>query len=294
MAENDTILSTDNDNSEIIQNDVIEENIDTKEPEVSTEHALKFSEILSDEGFFNDDWKSCLSDDMKNDPSLQSIKSLPSLVKSYIHAQKAIGSNKMVIPGDRSTAEEWDEAYKALGRPDDPSEYKFSAPEGIEADEARISEFADLAHKLGLNQNQFQMAVAAQLEKERQEFSDKENQLETMKQETIASLKKEYGSSFNDIIRRCQDTVTKLNLNKLLQKVPALGNDFDFIKALAEIGDKIYETPLKGIDSSIGGNIQSRIDEIEGNMKGPLYDETHPLHAKTVEELHRLYTALNH
>ena len=34
MAENDTILSTDNDNSEIIQNDVIEENIDTKETEV--------------------------------------------------------------------------------------------------------------------------------------------------------------------------------------------------------------------------------------------------------------------
>ena len=45
----------------------------------------------------NTDWRSTLPDDIKADESLKHIQDVPSLAKSYIHAQKMVGSDKISI-----------------------------------------------------------------------------------------------------------------------------------------------------------------------------------------------------
>ena len=46
----------------------------------------------------NVDWKQSIPEDIRADKSLESIKDVGSLAKSYIHAQKLVGSDKIPIP----------------------------------------------------------------------------------------------------------------------------------------------------------------------------------------------------
>ena len=66
------------------------------------------------------DWRSSLSDELKNDSTLANIKDVESAAKTLIHQQKMLGSR---IPMPKSD-EERSELYSKLGRPNQASEYK--------------------------------------------------------------------------------------------------------------------------------------------------------------------------
>ena len=81
------------------------------------------------------DWKNALPDDVKTDPSLADIKDVGGLAKSYIHAQKMVGTDKISLPTENATPEEMSTFYDRLGR---PKEYEFSKaelPEGMDYNE---------------------------------------------------------------------------------------------------------------------------------------------------------------
>ena len=72
------------------------------------------------------DWKASLSEDLRNDPSLASINDVASLAKGYVHGQKMIGADKIVIPKDDASPDEMNEFYNRLGRPE---KYEITKPQ---------------------------------------------------------------------------------------------------------------------------------------------------------------------
>ena len=46
------------------------------------------------------DWKASLSDEIRSDKSLENIKDIEGLAKSYVHAQKLVGSDKIPVPNN--------------------------------------------------------------------------------------------------------------------------------------------------------------------------------------------------
>merc|ERR1712196_598310 len=77
-----------------------------------------------------------------------------SLAKSYIHAQKLVGADKIPVPNKHATEDDWNAVYSKLGRPETPDGYKFNLPEDQKVNEEGLKVFADHAHKLGLLPNQ--------------------------------------------------------------------------------------------------------------------------------------------
>ena len=69
-------------------------------------------------------WRESLPDDLRDDPSLKSIQDVPGLAKSFIHAQKMVGADKIPVPTEHATKEDWDAVYSKLGRPATPDDYK--------------------------------------------------------------------------------------------------------------------------------------------------------------------------
>ena len=65
-------------------------------------------------GSDNQDWRSSLPDELKNDATLQNFKDIESLAKTVVHQQKVLGS-RVPIP---KTDEEKVELYSKLGRPE--------------------------------------------------------------------------------------------------------------------------------------------------------------------------------
>jgi len=72
-----------------------------------------------------ENWKDSLPDDLKGEKALESIQDIPGLVKSYVHAQKMIGSDKIPVPNKYATDEDWQAVYSKLGRPESPDAYEF-------------------------------------------------------------------------------------------------------------------------------------------------------------------------
>ena len=69
-----------------------------------------------------DDWKSSLPEDLRMDPSIANAPSVESMAKSYVSAQRMVGLDKIAVPTEHSTDEEWTQVYDKLGRPETPAD----------------------------------------------------------------------------------------------------------------------------------------------------------------------------
>jgi hypothetical protein len=72
-------------------------------------------------------WKDSISEDYRNDPNIEKFTEIDALAKSYINATKMIGQDKVVIPNNNSTEDQWNEVYEKLGRPESADKYSLEA-----------------------------------------------------------------------------------------------------------------------------------------------------------------------
>jgi len=99
--------------------------------------------LVNPDGSFSENWLetktkdntgqevNLFDDDTRGDQLTKSFKGLPDLVKSHRAAQKLVGRNKIVIPGDDAPDEEWDNVFKALGMPEKAEDYKLTYAETV-------------------------------------------------------------------------------------------------------------------------------------------------------------------
>ena len=72
-----------------------------------------------------------LPEELQTEPSLRNFTDAAGLAKSYVHAQKMIGADKLPLPGKSATDEEWNNVYQKLGRPNAADQYDFQAVQGL-------------------------------------------------------------------------------------------------------------------------------------------------------------------
>jgi hypothetical protein len=64
---------------------------------------------------------------------------------------------KFAVPNKNSTEDQWNEVYNKLGRPESAEKYELNIKsEVVPIEPAAIKQFAENAHKLGLNTKQAQ------------------------------------------------------------------------------------------------------------------------------------------
>lgn len=94
--------------------------------------------------------------------------------------------------------EPMDEIYDRLGRPEDATGYEFSAPEGMEVDEGRLTGFKQKAHEIGINQAQFEQLAAWDAEFMNSAIAAA-NEAKAQQQEAeLEAVKKEMGEGFQE------------------------------------------------------------------------------------------------
>ena len=80
------------------------------------------------------------------------------IMKSHIHATSQMGADKMVVPNQNFTPDQWKETFHNLGLPKDVAEYgvKNNLGEGQTANEDMFNKFTALAHEQGILPKQAQ------------------------------------------------------------------------------------------------------------------------------------------
>jgi hypothetical protein len=240
-------------------------------------------------------WRDSLPEDLKEDPSLKTIQDIPGLAKSYIHSQKMVGKDKIVLPNEHATKEDWDDVFNKLGRPASAEEYKIEG----EASEL-INNFKPVAHTLGLNNTQVQELVNFYNQAQEQAGNDLLIDAEAHRAEAEAALRKEFGRAFQNKVgsamRLAQTVFTKEQLdNTKLADGSTLGNNVDLIKGFAKLADQLGEDrPLPNPQANILTPDAAR-EKIATYMEpgSPYWNKSHPNHQKAIDDVLNLREIAN-
>ena len=244
-------------------------------------------------------FKDLIPEGFKEEKALDNFNNMEDFVKSYLHAQKLVGADKIPVPNKHATEEDWNEVFKKLGAPESPEDYKYDLKDQ-ELDSQQVSEFNKAAHKLGLLPKQAEGLIKFYNEMNGNIASSQEETAAQAQLQTETELKEEYGPQFAKRL----DQAKKLAVNSLgsdflentyLKDGSRLGDNIKVIKAFSDLADKLSEDEIikgDGSDYMTAKDIEKEINEL--TQEGSAYwIKTHPNHNKAVQEVLKLREMLN-
>nr|BAR39375.1 putative capsid assembly protein [uncultured Mediterranean phage uvMED] len=246
-------------------------------------------------------WKEAISEEFREDPNIAKFTEIDALAKSYINATRMIGQDKVAVPNNNSTDDQWNEVYDKLGRPESPEKYKLEAnSDVVPLDEGAIKSFTENAHQLGLNNKQAQGIL--EFYKNSMEGSAQQTKIDTETSQAQAEqeLRKEWGRSYDDNIKRAAQ-VAKANMNAeildlTLSDGRRLGDHPEIIKGFANIANLMSEDKMIGTgedNTTSGRDLNEEISKIVNDRDGPYWNKAHPEHDKIVQQVFTLRSMMN-
>ena len=244
-------------------------------------------------------FKDLIPENFREEKSLENFNNMEDFVKSYLHAQKMVGADKIPVPNKHSTDEDWNEVFKRLGAPSSPDDYKYNFKDQ-EMDSEQVQEFNKTAHKLGLLPKQAEGLIKFYNEMNGNIAANQEEAAAQAQLNVETELRKEFGPQFNKRL----DQAKRLAVNSLgqdflentyLKDGSRLGDNLNVKKAFSDLADKLSEDPIIQGDGSsymTAKDIEKEITEL--TQEGSAYwDKTHINHQKSVDEVLKLREMLN-
>ena len=238
-------------------------------------------------------WKDSISEQYRADPNIEKFTEIDALAKSYINATKMIGQDKVAIPNNNSTDDQWNEVYAKLGRPESADKYALDVKsEIVNLDEGAIKSFTENAHQLGLNNKQAQGIL--EFYKNNMEGTAQQAKIdtETAQAQAEQQLRQEWGRDFESKVKQA-GALAKANmdanvLDMTLSNGTRLGDHPEVIRGFAKIAsmmqeDKIVATESENVDTT--KDLESEISAIMNDKNHPYHIKGHPDHDKSVQQL---------
>jgi len=237
------------------------------EPVIPPEPPIAPVPLADADGNLKDGWLESLDEKYREEPYLKEVKNVQSMASSVISARRMVGKDKIAIPNEGTTDEEWNTWHKAGGRPETAADYNIVRPETFPEEhwKAELALAAqDLFHKIGLSTKQ-----AAAL----MEFNNA-NVLTAVKAQADAivanrqiikdGLFKDLGAAYDQKIHQGNYAIDKGTggdeefKTRLTEK---FGDDPDFIRYNINIGGKFAEHgDISAAVIATPGDIQAQID----------------------------------
>jgi len=235
--------------------------------------------------------------ELGNDKSFEPIKDFPGLAKSFVDAQKMIGSS-IRLPGKDLKLEDRQKAVnEILGKlrgaeilespPESWEKYEVKMPqeEGFQVNQPLYDSFRQAAHKFGLPPSQAQGLFDWYLN-----FQAESNQQESQKfDEMKLNLKKEWGGLYTrrmESARRAVGQYLGEDGDDILSGLPPEVG-IKLVRAFAVIGEPLLEDALiegEKLGVANAEETQKKINAIINDPKHPLWDVSHANHKAAVEE----------
>jgi len=232
------------------------------------------------------DWRSKLDPSIKEHPSLKNFKNEADLAKSWVEAQKLIGRDKIPVPGEKATKEDWDMVFDRLGRPKTADGYKIpdvKYPDGYPAPTKEFNESLKVkAHELGLLPAQvnelYNWFMSNEIDKYKQFSQSRDNMRITGEN----ALRKAWGAAFEQNYQIAEQAVQKYGTEGFVEKLKASGlsNDPDMIKFIADMAKNFSEDSITGKPVGLTLSPEEAKSEIAKIQAEAMKDKNHPMNSK--------------
>ena len=272
---------------------MIEETTTTEDNPVAETSAPAETTVLGSTEGDNQDWKSTLSDDLKNDPTLSNFKDVESLAKTVVHQQKVLGS-RIPIP---KTDEEKMEVYNKLGRPETADKYEVSIPTDYKQymPEEQVNQFKNVAHSIGLNNEQVNALIEYQKNTIDYELKNQPARFDAGRKQSEQTLKEEWGYDYDKNVAKAKRAMAVYgddDIKQLLSTTEA-GNHPAVIKMFARLGEDITEDMAKNTQNNTLAvsalDAEQEITDIFDDPDHPYHDPKHRAHNAAVERVRQLH-----
>ena len=237
-------------------------------------------------------WRDELPAELKTEKSLESLKDIPSLAKSYVESQKMIGGSIRIPDAkDEKRGEKMTEIYRKLGVPEKVDDYKLAAPiiaKGVELTDGEIKSFAEAAHKANISPEQAQHLLNYYGETVKAAIPNYEADAKTC----VENLKGEWGAGTERNMGVARRALFQVFGREVASKVETtnLGNDPSFIKGMYNLGKMLIEEGTISKEVAVGFNESDARTELAklataDVTKHPYYVKEHPEHDSWVNKV---------
>lgn len=232
------------------------------------------------DGILNEGWQGTLEEDLREEKSLLSFKTVGDLAKSFVTTKKMVGKNVIAIPGDTSTEGEWQEFHKAGGRPETVADYNLKAPEGFPEEaleqvfpKARLEAWQERFFKGGVSKKAADHFLAEFAQDMIVDIQTMKQAQEAAKTELVSGLATKWGAAFEQKkhlgnIAIEEGTSGDDALKERLLAKPWI-NDSDFVEYSSNLGEKFAEGKPPGFVAVPTPSVYQ--DQIDTLMADPLY-----------------------
>lgn len=225
--------------------------------------------IIGNDGNFVEGWKNSLPEDIRSETCLGTCSNVESMARQYINAQKMIGKDKILRPGENSTEEDWAAYHVAGGRPDTAGDYNFKAPEGFPEglfNDGLAKKAQELFFKEGLSRKQADAVFAFHNQNVLDAAKGLEQVTEQHRVEAADALHSKWGNAYEQRLHYGKVAIkegTNGDIDFEKRLTDTLGNNTDFIELVANLGAKFSEHGMTAAPQiATPGDLQTQIDEI--------------------------------
>lgn len=243
-----------------------------------------------------------IEEPLRKHPALKDFKNPNDLAKSWVNAQKLIGKDKIPVPGEKATKEEWDQVYDKLGRPKKAEEYEVEkiplegVPEGFPMNEELRKGFASKAHELGLNKRQVGELYKWFMSENIKEYNGLVNNTKGAMAKGETALRQEWGQAFEERVDIAKKVIRSQGDPELIAYLEesGLGNDPRMIKFAFNVGRHFSEGDLLRGAAAVNmspAEAEEEIAKIRADKKHAYWDKFNPEHKLAVARMEQLYIA---
>jgi hypothetical protein len=237
-----------------------------------------------------------LPEDIRGEASLANIKDIDQLAKGYVHAQRMVGADKIGLPNQHSTENDWNEIYSKLGRPEAADQYEIQYEVPIEGMEAtNLTGYQEVAHAAGLNNAQAQKLIDWYSGLEKDSLESESVNAEAARVTAETDLRQEYGLAYDKKLAAADGVFSKFFGSDFaqikLEDGSLLGDNAQFIKSLVSLSSNFSEDTVTADQTSSGAMTPNEANAEIAKLtapNSPYWDKLHPQHQMTVDQVYQI------
>lgn len=251
------------------------------------------------------DFLGTLPEEYQADPAFASFggedgSGLPGLAKSYAHAARMVGADKVALPGKDADEATVNEFHTKLGRPAKGEDYQFPVPEkdaSFQHDPKMIEGFRGVAFKAGLSNKQVAEIMGWYNEQGQGQMDQIGVDASQFLASSIATLQKEWGNSFETRSTLADTALHEFGGDEVIAilKQTGLNNHPAIVKMFADLGETMAEDSLPGTGIQNYGHTPETAEAAIGKLQQDkafnqaYQDADHPGHAAAVTQMEQLF-----
>lgn len=266
--------------------------------------------FIGADGKFSPGWKEhYIPEEMRADKVFDTFDDVGGGLKMLGSLQSMIGKKGVIIPGEASPETEWDNYFRAKGRPDTKDQFQMKTPDDLveHYNENLIAKARDMFWKLGFNQKEVDALCLYEEERTRAGLKAVADAKAKAFSDMETALKEKWGSDYEPRLHLTNRVISENTENQEEKEalLDVIGNNPIVGNFIANIGSKFKEhriiTDVEQLGGMTPGEAMTKAKELEltpgfilPDEKGQLLrDVNRPEYDRLEKERTRLYELAN-